>query len=90
MRPGSGGNLRAAGGDGDVRWGQSLKKQKSRTYLGQLLGVCQVVNSDSQEDIQERVFWGAAKEKDLHTADTVNCSPSAATTLLSPITVISR
>jgi len=43
--------------------GLSLKKQKTRTYLGQLLGVRQVVNSDSQEDIQERIFWGAAKEK---------------------------
>lgn len=42
--------------------GLSLKKQKFHTYLGQLLGICQIVNSNSQEDIQERIFWGA-KEK---------------------------
>lgn len=42
--------------------GLSLKKQKFHTYLGQLLGICQIVNSNSQEDIQERIFWGAKKK----------------------------
>lgn len=43
--------------------GLGLKKQKSHTYLGQLLGVRQIVDSDGQEDIEKRIFWGAAKEK---------------------------
>lgn len=46
--------------------GPSLKNQESRTYLGQLLGIGQVVNGDGQEDVQECICWGVAKEKSSH------------------------
>lgn len=51
---------------GSSSYGLSLKNQKPRTYLGQLLGICQIVHGDSQEDVQERICWGAAKEKPSH------------------------
>lgn len=51
---------------GSSSYGLSLKNQKPRTYLGQLLGICQIVHGDSQEDVQERICWRAAKEKPSH------------------------
>lgn len=51
---------------GSSSYGLSLKNQKPRTYLGQLLGICQIVHGDSQEDVQERICWGTAKEKSSH------------------------
>lgn len=68
---------------GSSSYGLSLKNQKPRTYLGQLLGICQIVHGDSQEDVQERIC-GEQLRKNLHIANTANGSSSATTTLLSP------